>query len=143
IDNLCNITAFLYTGPNAIQTGMMPGAIDCRQAAVIRGSVRTADGNALPGVRVTVDGHPELGKTFTRASGAFDIAVNGGGPVILNFAKGGFLPAQRRPDVPWLDYTTIPDVVLVPLDANVTSVAMGSPSFLIARGSMSSDASGN
>ena len=43
-------TAFLYSGPNPIQTGVAPGAIDAQQAAVIRGRVLDHDGAPLPGV---------------------------------------------------------------------------------------------
>ena len=39
---------------------------------------------------MTVLDHPELGVTNTRADGAFDLAVNGGG-VTLQFEAAGFL----------------------------------------------------
>ena len=42
-------TEFLYTGPNPIQTGVAPGTIDARRAAVLRGKVLDRDGNPLPG----------------------------------------------------------------------------------------------
>ncbi len=46
---------------------------------MLKGRVQDRDGAPIGGVRVTVLDHPELGETNTRADGAFDIAVNGGG----------------------------------------------------------------
>ena len=46
---------------------------------MLKGHVKDRDGEPIGGVRVTVLDHPELGETNTRADGAFDIAVNGGG----------------------------------------------------------------
>ena len=71
-------TKFLYSGANPIQRGVAPGAIEA-QVAVLRGHVQDRAGAPIDGVRVTVLDHPELGETNTRADGAFDLAVNGGG----------------------------------------------------------------
>ena len=56
--------------------------------------------------------------TNTRADGAFDLAVNGGG-VTLSFEIAGFLPVQRTLAPNWQDYETLDDVVMVPVDPNV------------------------
>ena len=79
------------------------------------------DGAPIGGVRVTVLDHPELGETNTRADGAFDIAVNGGG-VTLSFVVAGFLPVQRTLAPGWQDYETLDDVVMVPVDPNVKTI---------------------
>ena len=42
-------SAFLYTGTNPIQTGVAPGTIELRRAAVLRGKVLKRDGTPLPG----------------------------------------------------------------------------------------------
>jgi len=34
----------------------------------------------------------------------FDIAVNGGGLLTVNYEKAGYLSAQRQVQVPWQDY---------------------------------------
>ena len=47
----------------------------------------------------------------------FDIVVNGGGQLTLNYEKDGYLPSQRAVDAPWRDFAWAPDVVLVPSTA--------------------------
>ncbi len=106
-------TAFLYSGDNPVQLGVAPGTIDRRRAAVLRGAVRDAAGEPLAGVTVAVKDHQELGRTVTRRDGMFDLAVNGGGSLVVTYGKGGLPPAQRRLDVPWGEYVWVPDVVLV------------------------------
>jgi RHS repeat-associated protein len=137
-------TSFLYTGPHAIQTGVAPGAIVPVQAAVIRGRVLDASASPLPGVAVTVAHHAELGQTVTRADGFFDLAVNGGGPLTVDFGKPGLLHAQRQVDVPWQDFVVVPDVVLLAPDAQVTAIDMtaSGAGMQVARGSMINDGDG-
>ncbi len=98
---LADSTEFIYTGDNPVQTGVAPGTIEEQRAAVIRGRVLDRDNKPLPGVTVTVLDHPELGQTLSRADGAFDLAVNGGGVLTLVYQKAGFLPAQRQVQAPW------------------------------------------
>ena len=136
-------TRFLYEAPTPIQTGVAPGAIDPQRAAVLRGRVLDRSGAPLPGVTVTVLGHPEYGQTLSRASGGWDLAANGGGPLTVDFRKDGFLPAQRTLDVPWRDYAIAPDVVLIALDAAVTRIDLSSPAPMqVARGGVATDADG-
>ncbi|HEU5100423.1 MAG TPA: hypothetical protein VFU22_15450, partial [Roseiflexaceae bacterium] len=75
--------------------------------------------------------------------GAFDLAVNGGGPLTIEYQKDGYLPAQRQVTAPWRDYASLPDVVLVSLDPLVTEVTLGGVSPLqVAAGSVVSDTDG-
>jgi RHS repeat-associated protein len=135
-------TAFLYSGTNPIQYAVAPGTIEARRVVVLRGSVKDRDGAPLPGARVTVLNHPEFGWTASRADGAFDIAVNGGGIVTLNYQKDGFLVSQRQVATPWRDFVSVPDVVLVPFDTRITPVAMGAGAAQVARGTTTSDGAG-
>src|SRR5262249_17425699 len=80
-------TAFLYTGPSPIQAGVAPGTIDPIRVAVLRGRVLDASGAPLPGVTITILNHPEFGQTLSRADGMFDLAVNGGGFLTINYQK--------------------------------------------------------
>jgi RHS repeat-associated protein len=139
---LLRATEFLYTGSNPIQTGVAPGTIELRRAAVLRGKVITADGAPLSGVRITIHDHPEFGATSSRADGMFDMAVNGGGPLTIRYAKQGFLPAQRQAQARWQDYADAADVALVPLDAEVTAVDLSPGPAKVARGSVVTDADG-
>jgi len=141
--DLYSATAFLYSGPNAVQIGVAPGTIEPRRAAVIRGRVLDRNDMPLAGVTITVKDHPEYGYTLSRADGRFDLAVNGGGMLVLHYEKPGHLPVQRRVNTPWRDYTWAEDVVLIPLDATVTSISSGSAVFQVARGSVVADGDGS
>jgi hypothetical protein len=66
---IADATLFLHTGSNPIQTGVAPNTIEPLRTAVLRGKVLARDGQALPGVKVTILGHPELGQTVSRADG--------------------------------------------------------------------------
>jgi hypothetical protein len=136
-------TEFLYTGPNPIQTGVAAGTINPVRAAVLRGRALSKDGTPLPLVKVTVLDHPELGQTFSRADGRFDMAVNGGGVLTVKYEKSGFLPVQRTEEVAWQDYSGVPDVVMIGYDPQVTFIDLnaGIP-IQVARGTASNDGSG-
>ena len=135
-------TEFLYTGSNPIQIGVSPGDISTERAAVLRGKVLDRDSTPLAGVTVRITDHPEYGSTRTRNDGAFDLAVNGGGTLHVEFETSGYLPAQRTVSVPWRDYAHIDDVVLVPLDQQATVIASASPNVQVAAGSASNDTDG-
>lgn len=141
---IADATAFLYTGADPIQTGVAPGTIEPTRVAVLRGRVLTRAGQPLPDVAVTILGHPELGQTLTRANGVFDLAVNGGGELVVTYGRTGFLPVQRQIRAPWQDYAILPDVVLIPLDAQVTAVDLTAGTAMqVARGGMVTDADGS
>jgi RHS repeat-associated protein len=136
-------TEFLYTGPNPIQTGVAPGTIEAKRAAVLRGKVLDRDGNPFPGATISVLNHPEYGQTLSRTDGMFDLAVNGGGPLTINYARSGYLQAQRQVNVPWQDYIWAPDVVLIQLDPQVTPINLTAPvPIQVARGSVVTDTDG-
>jgi len=136
-------TAFLYSGANPIQTGVPEGTIEVKRAAVLRGQVLDRDNQPLSGVNITIKDHPEFGQTFSRADGMFDLAVNGGGYLSINYQKEGFLPAQRQINAPWNDFAIVEDVVLITLDPEVTTVDLaGGAAIQVARGSQVTDDSG-
>ncbi len=137
--NAFDATSFLYTGPNPIQTGVVPGTIQPTRVAVLRGTVHDRAGQPLPAVRISIVGRPELGQTLSRADGAFDLAVNGGGLLTVRYERADLLTAQRQMTPEWQDYTTLPDVVLVPQDQLVSIIDMGSTNTQVARGSVSTD----
>ncbi len=142
VTDFATATAFLYTGTPPIQTGVQPGVIQAERAAVVSGRLITRDGQPVSGVRVSVQGHPELGNTLSRVDGRYDLAVNGG-PLILEFGRSGYLPAQRRVTAIWRDYTSVADVALVPLSTQATSIdlASGVP-IQVARGDNEHDPDG-
>jgi RHS repeat-associated protein len=141
--NLRGATEFLYAGPNPIQAGVVPGTIDAVRAAVVRGRLLSANGEPLPDATVRVLNHPEWGSTRTRADGMFDMAVNGGGSLTLEYMKPSYLPIQRQLSVPWRDYVWVPDAVMLALDNQVTAIDMAPlTTAQVARGSRVQDQSG-
>jgi len=132
---------FLYTGSNPIQTGVAAGTIEVPRAVLMRGAVRTRSGDPIGGVEVDVQGHTELGQTLTRADGRFDLVVNGGDQLTLRYRKAGYLEVQRAVPVEWNETVTAPDVILVQVDPQVTTVDFSDP-IEVARGSTVTDADG-
>ena len=133
---------FLYTGSNPIQTGMVDGTIDAKRIAVLSGKVLTRDSQPLPGVKVTVKDHPEFGQTLSRTDGQYDLAVNGGGILTLNYQKANFLPVQRQVKTPWQDYVSAEDVALNPVDTQVATIDLTANTLQVAQGSLSTDTDG-
>lgn len=92
---------------------------------------------------ITILNHLEFGQTLSRADGMFDMAVNGGGPLTVNYVKPGYLPVQRQVMAPWRDYVWLPDVVMIALDPNVTTIDLAANiPIQVARGSVISDTDG-
>ncbi len=144
ITPLAESTAFLYGGPAPIQTGVAAGTIDPIRAAVIRGRVLDKGNQPLAGVTVTIKDHPEYGQTLSRTDGAFDLALNGGGLLTVNYEKTGYLPVQRQVQTPWHDYVAAEDIVLVALDPLVTTVDLTAATPIqVALGSPMTDADGS
>jgi RHS repeat-associated protein len=140
--SLYSATLFIYTGANPIQTGVQPGTIKPDKVAVLRGRVLDRNNQPLPGVTIKVKDHAEFGQTLSRADGWFDLVVNGGGTLTVDYLPEGFLPAQRSQNVPWQEYVTFPEVVLIALDGQVTNIAPNSPQMQVARGNAVTDSDG-
>lgn len=136
-------TKFLYTGSNPIQVGVPEGTIEARRVAIVRGQVTARGGVPIEAVTVSVLGHPEFGNTRTRADGRFDLAVNGGGSLTIEYRKDGYLPAQRQVRAPWRDYVAVDSVVLVAYDTQRTEVQFGAQAMQVARGSQVVDGDGS
>ena len=110
---------------------------------MLRGRVLTREGTTLSGVNITILSHPEFGSTMSRADGMFDMAVNGGGLLTVNYEKTGYLTAQRQVNAPWQDYAWLPDVVMTQVDSNVTNIDLSSSAPIqVAQGSVVNDSDG-
>lgn len=142
VTTIFDSTKFLYMGTPPIQTGISEGVIDPVRASVIRGTVMNREGEPLPGVTVRIDKHPEYGQTISRVDGMYDMVVNGSALVDLEYQMTGLLPARRQVKVPWQDFVQVPDLVMIPLDTNVTTVELGTGVLTVARGGVVSDGDG-
>ncbi|XP_053689275.1 teneurin-m isoform X1 [Sabethes cyaneus] len=85
------------------------------RSAVIRGRVVTSLQMGLVGVRVSTS-TPLEGFTLTRDDGWFDLMVNGGGAITLQFGRSPFRPQTRIVQVPWNEVVIIDTVVMSTLD---------------------------
>jgi RHS repeat-associated protein len=135
---------WLYTGTNPVQQGVAGGTIQVEHAVALRGRATTRDGGPLPGVTVTILSHPEFGHTATQTDGSFDMVVNGGGTLIIDYQRAGYLRVQRPIASTWNDYATLPDVVMIPPDPVVTTVDLtgSSGDTQVAAASIQTDDSG-
>jgi RHS repeat-associated protein len=126
--------AFLYAGPDPLQRDAKSSAFDIRRIAMLRGSVVDRAGHALAGVHVSVVKHPEYGWTLTRPDGLFDLAVNGGGRLVLRYELNGYLPAERATQPGWQRYAHIPDVGMLEESATTSSISSGAQAVQVAVG---------
>lgn len=133
---------FLYSSENAIQKGVSEGTIEPKRVAVIRGRVVKRDNTPLPGVKITIKGHEEFGYTHSRTDGRFDLAVNGGAVLTLDYQREGYLPVQRQLDITWRDFTHVDDVVLIKLDSKVTPIDLGAGDIQVATANPVTDKDG-
>ncbi|XP_041356776.1 teneurin-m-like isoform X3 [Gigantopelta aegis] len=97
---------------NSVQTYATRNAFNETQVSVIRGHVTTKDGTPLIGVKVGVVAQPLYGFTLTREQGLFDILVNGGGSVKLEFIRQPFDTKTASVLVPWNQIITMDTVVM-------------------------------
>ncbi|XP_074039433.1 teneurin transmembrane protein Ten-m isoform X2 [Leptinotarsa decemlineata] len=81
------------------------------RSAVVRGRVTTPMGIGLMGARVSTS-TPLEGFTLTRDDGWFDLLVNGGGAVTLQFGRSPFSAQSRIVFVPWNEVVIIDNVIM-------------------------------
>ncbi|MBM4361940.1 MAG: hypothetical protein FJ104_04615, partial [Deltaproteobacteria bacterium] len=135
-------TTFLAETADPVQVGLAPGVLVPERTSLLRGRTVAGDGAPLFGATVRVAGRPELGTTVTREDGAFDLAVNGGGAVVLQFERAGYITVQRSVAADWDRAEPVEDVVLLPQDPAVTEVVASAPVVQVAAGSPVTDLDG-
>lgn len=133
---------FMYEAAEPIQTDVTPGAILNRSVAVLRGRVVDTSGQPLPQVAVSVQGHPEYGKTLSRLDGVYDLVVNGGGPLTVRFTRANAVEAQRTVPVRWQAHEALDDIALSARDGAVTPVVFPSSTSVVHSGSDGQDVRG-
>jgi len=118
---VCEATQFLYTGADAVQQGVTPGSLRCAAVALLRGRVSSATGEGLGGVRVSIQGHPEWGFTFTRGDGQLDFVAEAGQHTV-DYQRSGHFPAQRVVTLRARQWGHAPPVTLVTKDKRATEL---------------------
>ncbi|CAH1394248.1 unnamed protein product [Nezara viridula] len=81
------------------------------RAGVVRGRVVTSIGRGLMGVRVSTS-TPMEGFTLTREDGWFDLLVNGGGAITLQFGRSPFRLQSYIVNVPWNEVVIIDTITM-------------------------------
>ena len=114
---------FLFNGKDPIQKGTKAKQFSRKRIAILRGKVVDRAGKPLPGVQVSVAGHDEWGTTSTRPDGLFDLAVNGGSELLVQFSRDGYLAAERGVAPHWESYQAVPSVGLIEEGSSATKVA--------------------
>ncbi|KAK6619588.1 hypothetical protein RUM43_012345 [Polyplax serrata] len=76
----------------------------------MRGRVVTPQGLGIVGIRVSVDKDSRFGFTLTRSGGWYDVLVNGGGAVTLQFQRSPFKPLTKTVFVPWNQIVVLPPI---------------------------------
>lgn len=105
-------TAFLYSGPDAVQKGVSEGAIDPKRVALIHGLVKGPAGESLDGVQVSVHAKEELGSVVSAEDGSFVIALNGGAPRTILLRKDGYFSVRRRVTAKWNDHAHLSPIIM-------------------------------
>jgi RHS repeat-associated protein len=140
--SVASIASFLYSGASPVQLGLKT-TISNQRVAVLQGRVLDNQGVPLPGAAVTVADHPEYGYSISRADGHYDLVVNGGGAITISFDMSDTLHAERSEQLSWATFVHVPDVALVPEDAQATPVDLsGAAGIQVARGSQVQDSWG-
>ncbi len=140
--SLLESVRFIFEGPAPIQTQVAPGTLQTRSAALLRGRLLDEAGQPLPGAVVRVHDHPELGQTLTRFDGEYDLVVNGGRLLTLEFSHTGYIGAQRTLGVPWQDYAFVDDLKLLPPDLASSELEFPAITAQVHSGVTSEDARG-
>jgi RHS repeat-associated protein len=113
------------------------------RVAIVRGKVTDTSGVAIAGATVRVLGKPSFGRTATGASGEFELAVEGGAALTLQYEHPGYLPVLRTVQLPVQLYGHAPPVTLTALDTAVTAIDLDEPSTIqVARASLQVDNDG-
>jgi len=93
-------------------------AFDASRVSVIRGKIVTPDGNGLTGIRISVATDPQFGFTLTRPDGWWDILVNGGSMVTIQFQRSPFHPIKHSVYVGWNEIVVMQSPIVMSVVAN-------------------------
>lgn len=125
--SLYEAVRFMFEDEPLVQQDVAPGTINRTHASLLRGTVLGPDDQPLACVRVEVVGRPELGWTATRNDGRFDLVVNGGGPLVLEFSDPDVIVAHRRVSPVWNEAHTLQPVKLIEHDLASTAIDFTDP----------------
>uniref|UniRef100_A0A914PWQ3 EGF-like domain-containing protein n=1 Tax=Panagrolaimus davidi TaxID=227884 RepID=A0A914PWQ3_9BILA len=94
------------------------------RVSIIRGNVVSSKGGALVGVRISDTANPRFGFSLSRSEddgGAFDLMVNGGGFVTLQFLRKPFGKVEKSFFVPSNDIVYVGNVIMNEAQSSILS----------------------
>jgi hypothetical protein len=127
--DFCGANAFLVA-PTA--------NIPCEVFSVVIGRVTTSSGSGVPGMRVSVVGHPEWGATTSQADGTFAIGV-AAGRLTLQLSSTSFLSIQRTVTALARRFTHVPPTAVLRRDTKATTITPSAGGFHAASPTNDSD----
>lgn len=130
---------FLFTGKDPLQKETSKKAFNKKRIAILRGKVVARSGEGLAGVRVSIGAHKEWGYTVSRPDGLFDIAVEGGSQLLVQFSRDGYLAAERGVRAAWQSYEAVPEIGMIEEGKAVTAVGSNSDHEQVAEGDVVED----
>ncbi|XP_028969053.1 teneurin-m [Galendromus occidentalis] len=101
-----------YASKGAFNHSTLWNHFNTSRASVIRGQVVSTSGSPLMGVRVGIASDSAAGFTVSRLDGWFDLMVNGGGAVTLQFRRDPFKVHERTLTVPVNDIMVLGQVIM-------------------------------
>ncbi len=117
--DFCGANAFLSQGT---------AAIPCDVFSVLVGHVYTTDVVGVPGMRISVLGHPEWGSTTSQADGLYALAVAAGRHT-LELRASAFIPIQRLVTARARDFSYLPDTAVLRRDEKATAISTAAGGF--------------
>lgn len=133
---------FLFTGKDPVQKETSAKAFSKKRIAILRGKAVDRAGEPLAGARVSIAAHDEWGYTTTRPDGVFDIAVEGGAQLLVQFSRDGYLAAERGVQAAWRSYEAVPEVGMIETGTAVAKIAANADREQVAEGDAVDDAFG-
>lgn len=118
---------FLFDDTPPIQRDAEIGSFERTRVSLVQGVVLGPDDQPLPNARIAVDGHPEYGWTLSRGDGRYDLVVNGGSPLVLEFSAPEVMVAHRRWAPRWNESVELAAVKLIGVDPASTSIDFTDP----------------
>ncbi|UJR35679.1 hypothetical protein I4U23_028429 [Adineta vaga] len=86
---------------DGLQTSTIYSSFNERRASVIRGQIFYKKSLPLNGVKVQVFNNPNQGYTISDKDGFFNLLINGGGSILIQFIRQPFQSKQYAFIVPW------------------------------------------
>lgn len=115
---------------------------DSERMNVVSGYVQDTTGAPLAGVRVSLHQRPDLGFTFTREDGRFDLLTNAADLVTVAYEAAGFVTAHRTVRAVWEQYAFAPDLVMTPVSSTALTVGFPAATDTVFRADLNTDDDG-